>query len=177
MYTKEEEQEHEQQKKRKMYASKLCVFDFDDTLIDCEMSEFITRIDHDQNGNKIDKITVPNEINQIYYSFNWVFRMNAFFKMLKSQYALTATEVLNQIGLIKISDSMIRLIRLLKEEKNFTLIIISDCNLLFIEEILAANGLKNCFDHIFTNSATVLDSVIKLKPYYEINKLNSQNFP
>ncbi len=57
---------------------KLAVFDFDETLVDCELGEFILN----SFGHR--KITVPDEINTIYKAWNWPFRMNAFFKFLKA---------------------------------------------------------------------------------------------
>ena len=113
---------------------KLAVFDFDDTLVDCELGEFICRIDRDSRDKAIN-IIIPKEINDIYENWNWPFRMNATFKYLKSNYDISSVEILSQVAKIKISDSFKELVRLLKLNA-FKLVIISDCNSLFIGSIL-----------------------------------------
>lgn len=114
--------------------SKLAVFDFDETLVDFELSDFIEQIKKDKHGNDIPKITVPKEINDIYFSFNWPFRMNAFFKYLEATYGITTVEILDNVKKIQVQNSIKDLIQILKKN-GYKLIIISDCNSLFIGKI------------------------------------------
>ena len=110
---------------------KLAVFDFDDTLVSCELSDYISHIREDKNGNKIPEIKIPNEINEIYEAWNWPFRMNAFFKYINANYDITSEQIVNEVSKIKIDNSIKELIRDLKRN-DYKLLIISDCNSLFI---------------------------------------------
>jgi phosphoserine phosphatase len=108
---------------------KLAVFDFDETLVDDELSDYILN-----SGNQQSKIIVPCEINAIYEAWNWPFRMNALFKFLRNKHDITSADIIKHVAKIRVSDSLKDLIRLLKSN-NYKLVIISDCNSLFIGNI------------------------------------------
>ena len=62
---------------------------------------------------------------------------------------------------------MIRLVEKLKEN-GFEIILLSDANSLFAEDILKRNGILHSFAKIFTNPAEVTtDGLIQIKPFYE----------
>jgi pyridoxal phosphate phosphatase PHOSPHO2 len=136
--------------------SKLAVFDFDSTIIDGDSGDFM----------ETDEFNLPNHLEDLYTQFNWPIRMNAAFDLINKKLSFNSEKVLEKVRLIKISDSMCNLIKKLKKQ-NFTLLIISDGNSIFIETILAENSLLDYFDRIITNKASVSNGLIQIMPYFD----------
>jgi pyridoxal phosphate phosphatase PHOSPHO2 len=93
--------------------------------------------------------------------------MNACFKYLKQHFNLNSNDIIAKLSSIQIDKEMKDLISMLKND-NYTLLIISDGNRLFIETILEQNNLSNYFDAIITNQVTISnDLIIQIEPYLE----------
>lgn len=127
--------------------TKLAAFDFDHTLIDVNSDIYIDRVLlRDTN----ERYKYPPEIDSHPI---WTHRMDAVFAYMHSEpHQISANELISCIREIQIDPSVIEMIRHLKES-SFELIIISDANSVFIDEILKQNGLNGYFSEIYTNQA------------------------
>ncbi|CAF1151288.1 unnamed protein product, partial [Brachionus calyciflorus] len=119
----------------------------------------------------------PREIEDLTKSLNWTHRMNAVFDYMNSKYSIKKHDIIECLHQIEISDPMKNLLRFL-HSNSYNLIIISDANSIFIEEILEKNGLFNLFSKIYTNKAHFCDQTecLKVQPFNEEFNLNKELF-
>ena len=68
--------------------------------------------------------------------------MNAFFKFIEVNYGITTVEILDAISTIKVQNSIKELIQALKKN-GYKIVIISDCNSLFIGKKMKLLNEKN----------------------------------
>lgn len=146
---------------------KLALFDFDNTIIDCNSDTYIDKL----IGYTFNKY--PQEINSIKH---WTQRMNHVFDYMSSKYNIKIEDIIECLKEIKIDSHMIDLILKLKDN-SYELIIVSDANTLFIKTILQANNIYDKFDHIYTNYVdSSMTNCLKLIPFNEIFNENKQPF-
>jgi len=131
----------------------LAVFDFDHTIIDGNSD--IVAIDLIKPTNLIpDRKNFPN---------NWTQYMQRVFDIIKT-IEIPAEQVIDVVSLMRPNDGMPKLMRALYEN-NVDIIVASDSNSLFINNWLKHNKLSDIVSSIYTNPATIVDSVIKIEPY------------
>lgn len=151
---------------------KLAAFDFDHTIIDVNSDTYIDRL-----IGEAGRYSYPDEIENLRNTHNWTHRMNGVFEFLHVNHSVRKHEILSCLKEIKIEQSMIDLIKQLKD-KSYELIIISDANSVFIEEILNQNGLSDYFSTIYTNKAEFCaeNELLKVKPFNETFNKNGELF-
>lgn len=155
---------------------KLAAFDFDHTIIDVNSDTFIDRILLRKNQDTTNKnYKYPNEIENFTKTHNWTHRMNAVFNYMDSKYSVTKQDLINCLHEIKIEDSMVDLLKTL-HKNSFNLIIVSDANSIFIEEILKKNGLLELFTKIYTNQAEFNIERLQVQPFNELFNANKELF-
>ncbi len=157
---------------------KLAAFDFDHTIINSNSDIYIDKILLEKTSciNK-KSYEYPVEVENKHDSNGgWTERMNAVFEYMFSKYGVKGKDLLECLEDIKIDDSMIDLIKLLKNN-GYELIILSDANSLFIETILLKNNLFNFFDKIYTNKAFIDENeCLVVKPLNQIYNQNGEPF-
>lgn len=149
--------------------NKLAVFDFDNTIIDVNSDTFVDQILL-RLKNETDKkyYDYPFEIEQLAKINNWTYRMNAVFDYMNTKYSIQPKDIIGCMHEISIDDSMKQLLQRLHANR-FDLIIISDANSIFIQEILQNNNLDEIFSHIYTNRAEfcTITGCLKVQPFNE----------
>lgn len=154
---------------------KLAAFDFDHTIIVHNSDTYIDKILFEKTTNNLNN-KYPEEIEKKTELHGWTTRMNSVFEYMFSKFNIKGKDILECLKEIKIDDSMVSLIKSLKEN-DYKLIILSDANSLFIETILKENRLSDFFDTIYTNEAQI-DSNERLvvKPLNETYNENGEPF-
>ncbi|XP_022178347.1 probable phosphatase phospho2 isoform X1 [Myzus persicae] len=138
----------------------LAVFDFDQTIVDGNSD--IVAIDLINPTNLVpDRKDYPN---------NWTQYMQRVFDIIKT-IKIPAEQIIDVVSLMRPNDGMPKLMRALYEN-NVDIIVASDSNTLFICNWLKHNKLSDTVSCIYTNPATIVDSVIKIVPYAVQNKCN-----
>lgn len=158
--------------------TKLAVFDFDNTIIDVNSDTFVDRILLRLTNQTEEKYyEYPLEIEQLTKSHNWTHRMNAVFSYMNSKHSVQPQNIIDCMREIVIKDSMKQLLQHL-HSKEFQIIIISDANSIFIQEILLKNNLDYIFSKIYTNKAEFCDQTgcLKVQPFNESFNLNQELF-
>lgn len=151
--------------------TRLAAFDFDHTVIDVNSDIYIDRIlieksstvDDDNNTSRTitKRLRYPNEIDAHRV---WTHRMDAVFAYMHAN-GVTRDEFAACLRSIRIDPSMCETIRRLKS-LGFELIVISDANSVFIDEILRANELGECFACVYTNQAQFDESGrLRVRPF------------
>ena len=150
---------------------KLAAFDFDNTIINVNSDTYINKLIETEK-----KVKFPSEIEDLRDTHGWTQRMNAVFSHMFTQHNIRKADYLNCVSEIKIDHAMIDLLRKLKQN-DIELIIISDANTVFIETILAANGISEIFSTIYTNPALFDDSeCLRVTPFNQIFNKNGEVF-
>lgn len=124
----------------------LVVFDFDETIINCNSDTHIKRMT--PNGK------FPAELWKDEYDLNWTNYMQQVFIYLH-QIGCNQEDYRKCLETIEFVPGMKDLLKNLSvgtNEKQFEVIIISDANSFFINHILEFNNLLHCFKKIFTNT-------------------------
>ena len=124
----------------------LAVFDFDQTLLECNTDVEIQKI---APGGK-----VPEDLKIIAKKQNWTAFVNACLAHF-AQNGISAQEILQFIRDMPFVEGAKDMIKKLKDEYKADIIIISDANSMYIEESLKNAGLFEAFNEIFTNPAKV----------------------
>lgn len=135
-------------------------FDFDHTIIDANT---------DIEVQKLSVEDIPIDIRQLYSNKCWTDFMQAVFELLHKQ-NVTADQYKTLLYKIPFVRGMDELLRKLGDyhKDNVEVIIISDSNSMFIEEILKHHNLHNCVTKIFTNPAWFDDDgCLRIKYYHE----------
>lgn len=146
---------------------KVAAFDFDHTIINVNSDTYIDKL--------IGDVRYPDEIEQL-HSLGWTRRMNAVFEYMRKKCDIQKSDLLDCLREIKIDDSMIELIRKL-QQNSYELVIVSDANDIFIDEILRVNGLGDAFSSIYTNRGEFdQDGQLIVKPFNEIFNENGDPF-
>jgi pyridoxal phosphate phosphatase PHOSPHO2 len=145
---------------------KLAAFDFDHTIINVNSDTYIDKLISNDDGKSY---KYPKDIDALTKS--WTHRMNSVFDLLHKDFNIKKDDFIKCLHQIKIDDEMKQLISNLSLN-NYKIIIISDSNSIFIEEILRANNLLDIFqfqhNKIFTNSAQFDDNQkLIVKPFNE----------
>jgi len=155
-----------------MESYKTAIFDFNQTLIDTNSDYYINKL----IGEKIERDQYPSEIEELYSKFDWTTRMNAVIEYMFDSYGIETNLILECLREIRMEDSMINLLRLLRRN-NYELIILSDSNQIFIETVLRENHVNELFDKIYTNPS-YLDESNKLKiiPFNQAFNFNGDVF-
>jgi pyridoxal phosphate phosphatase PHOSPHO2 len=161
---------------------KIAAFDFDNTIINTNCDTYIDKLLLPDQG-PIDYEThfdfnypYPDHINQLTYSHGWTRRMNAVFEYLFGEHKVTRDSILSCIGEVRIDRTMIDFLRLLKG-KDYEMIIISDANSIFIDEILKGNGIDGIFSKVYTNPAFFdMDGCLTIRPYNELVNADGSPF-
>ena len=156
---------------------KLAAFDFDHTIINSNSDIYIDKVLIEKtsclNGKSYE---YPVEVEKNYDSHGWTERMNAVFDHMYSKHGIKGIDLLECLKEIKIDDSMISLIKLLKNN-GYQLIILSDANTLFIQTILFQNNLVNLFDKVYTNEAFIDEKErLIVKPLNQIYNQDGEPF-
>lgn len=157
---------------RFMMTRRLAAFDFDHTVIDVNSDIYIDRIlieksssssNEDNNTSKTTtkRLRYPSEIDAHRV---WTHRMDAVFAYMHAN-GVTRDELTTCVRSIRIESSMCETIRRLKS-LGFELIVVSDANSVFIDEILRANELAECFTRVYTNQAQFDESGrLRVRPF------------
>lgn len=157
---------------------KIAAFDFDHTIIDVNSDIYIDKIlvqKYPEIESK--RFRYSDEIEDLTKKLNWTHRMNAVFQFMNLNHSIKKQDILSCLQEIKIHDEMVNLIKLLKE-KSYELIIVSDANSIFIEEILRQNNLLDYFSTIYTNKADFNqeNECLRVQPFNELFNPNGELF-
>jgi pyridoxal phosphate phosphatase PHOSPHO2 len=160
--------------------AKLAVFDFDNTIINANSDTYIDKLvieklsQSDQDVKKSFKY--PSEIEELYNKFNWTHRMNGVFEYMKRNHDITKNDMINCLKEIKLNDSMVALLKALKDYE-YELVVLSDANTIFIEEILKNHDLHTDFSKIYTNFGEFNETEqLIVKPFNETFNPNGELF-
>lgn len=137
-------------------AKSLAVLDFDHTVVDGNTDTIIASL--------LDK-SVTDPVKYLYQRDGWTSYMAAIFMLLHT-HNITQTEITKTINNIQSVEGFPNLIKELKDNLNYDIIIISDSNSYFIDSWLEASGLKNYILRTFTNPARFEDDVLKIEMYH-----------
>lgn len=139
-----------------MRRKQVAVFDFDYTLIDANSNNVLSKLVMQRELDEF-KTRSPSllELNRFKYSaeierlgvehkYDNTIRINAIYEYMHSRHGITRQNMESCLRQIDISDSMVRLIKYLRD-KNYDLVIISDSNTFLIKTILKQNKLYQYF--------------------------------
>lgn len=147
----------------------LAAFDFDHTII--EENSDVSVLQLAPNG-------IPHSIKLLYdVNRGWTEYMRNIFQFLHEQNN-RPEDLLKVLHSLKLVDGMHSLLSSLGNSDLFDVIVISDANSVFIEEILKTNNLFDTVDHIFTNPAHFdAEGLLHVKEYHEQDwcELSTQN--
>lgn len=139
----------------------LAVFNFEDTIIYDDLEWVLLGLVYvtDIDGN------CPNPADFIRKRC-WLENMQGVFEMLR-KHNIFEDEILHTIRTqLPAIRGMIKLIKMLHDELNFDIIIISDANTILINTWLASNGLTKCVKRVITHKAEFdADRCLKITPY------------
>lgn len=131
---------------RQPEAKELFVFDFDETVVDCNSDTFINVL-FKPDGR------VPEEVSSKFNNANWTSYMRAVFEYLHAQ-GVTRSDYERVLKQIQLIDGLHELISFMgKRPDKYDMIVVSDANTFFIETVLENYGLREYFTAIFTNPA------------------------
>uniref|UniRef100_T1JP14 Uncharacterized protein n=1 Tax=Strigamia maritima TaxID=126957 RepID=T1JP14_STRMM len=144
--------------KPKLTGNKILVaFDFDKTLIDVNSDTYVLKL-LPNNGEEAEK----------YKKKQWIDYMQNVFDLLCTS-GVKPAHLFECLGSISWTKGMPELLRDLNE-MGHDLIIISDCNSVFINTFLGAKGMEECFCSIFTNPAEFdTNGCLKIKMFHQQN--------
>jgi pyridoxal phosphate phosphatase PHOSPHO2 len=96
----------------------------------------------------------------------WTDKMSAALGALHREHGVTADRL--REALVGVPFENAALVRRLAEREGMRQVIVSDANSVFIEAILEHHGLRECFDAIFTNPATIAeDGCVSVAHYHK----------
>ncbi|XP_022099092.1 pyridoxal phosphate phosphatase PHOSPHO2-like isoform X2 [Acanthaster planci] len=123
----------------------LFVFDFDQTIINCNIDVWIRRLL--PNGK------VPKQIKDRYKEHDsWTQYMADIFSHLHSS-GIHKSEILDSIAEVPFTPGMVELLKYQQTAPSIDTIIASDANSLFISHILESADLQGAYQEIFSNPA------------------------
>nr|AQS22610.1 putative phosphatase phospho2 [Pseudodiaptomus poplesia] len=149
----------------------LLVFDFDHTITDKNTDVEVQEL---YSGGKISDIP---EVAKLYSSAGWTEYMGTVFKLLWEQ-GVTKEAILSLMRTLELTPVMHQLITEAHNDLHAKIIIISDSNSVFIDEILKHRNLIEMVDRVFTNPASWTDKdLLTIQPFHhqEDCKLSSKN--
>lgn len=138
-------------------AKGLVAFDFDHTIVDDNTDTVVISL--------LDKSLIPDSVKELYRSDGWTSYMQAIFDLLDT-YNIDKKKILQTIADIPFVKGFDTLIRALKDELQYDIIIISDSNSCFIDTWLETHNLTNYFCKVFTNPAQFVDNSLKIQMYH-----------
>jgi pyridoxal phosphate phosphatase PHOSPHO2 len=146
----------------------LAVFDFDHTLLDDNSDTAVIAL--------ADKDNIPKEIKAIQHTEGWTAFMQAVFIHLRER-GVTSSEIKELIKSLPPVNGVLELIKELKKTDTSDIIIISDCNSIFIKIWLESHGIDKFITKTFTNPSEVVNDTFKIFPYHhqETCKLSTKN--
>lgn len=149
-------------------AKSLAVFDFDHTIIDGNSDVEITKL--------LNKKPIPKEVKELHKSDGWTVFMQAIFELLHRQ-GINEESIKMLISSLPAVPGMPELIKVLTQNFNTDVIIISDSNSYFINCWIEANDLKSNIFKVFTNPAHFEKDLLKIKMYHlqDYCKLSTKN--
>lgn len=149
-------------------AKNLAVFDFDHTIIDGNSDVEITKL--------LNKKHIPKEIKELHKSDGWTAFMQAIFELLHRQ-GIKEKAIKTLISSLPAVPGMPELIKVLNENFNTDIIIISDSNSYFINSWIDANNLESNILKVFTNPANFENDLLHIKMYHlqDSCKLSTKN--
>lgn len=124
----------------------LTALDFDQTIIQQDSYLAVSRL----LTQRLNRDQMPND--------SWMVYIRHVLKMLLLHEKIDSKVIGEKVRQLPPVPGMMRLLRRLSHVPEMEMSIISDANCFFITEWLDAHGIRTYFQHIFTNSATVLDS-------------------
>lgn len=148
----------------------LMIFDFDHTITDKNTDVEVQKLA--PGGN----IPQSSELRGLYSSQGWTQFMGAVFHLLH-QNQTTQTEILTLMSKLDFVDGMEELLESVVSDLKATIIIISDSNSVFIDQILEVKGYKELIDQVFTNPAKWQDGELLIEPFHDQDtcKLSTRN--
>ncbi|XP_037934818.1 pyridoxal phosphate phosphatase PHOSPHO2-like [Teleopsis dalmanni] len=136
----------------------LIAFDFDCTIV-AQNTDTVVRDLLPQN-------LLTSDVNKLIETVGWTQYMQKIFHMLHEE-KVTKYKICDAVRAIPEVPGFVRLIKRLKQQNNFDLIIISDSNSIFIDEWLKAHNLSEHFLQVFTNPAVFNEhGLLGIKPYH-----------
>lgn len=146
----------------------LAAFDFDHTIADENTDVTIV--------NLLERSWVPSSLRELHRKDGWTAYMQGIFKLCHS-HRISEGKITETIKKIKCVKGVDALIRRLKNELNFDIIIISDSNSYFIDKWLEKNAMRNCVEKVFTNPAQFVDGLLEIQMYHlqDSCKLSTKN--
>lgn len=149
-------------------ARNLAAFDFDHTIIDGN-SDLVVR-------NLVPSDVIPDSVKKLYQSDGWTAYMQGIFEVLHSN-GKNEEDVLKAVIEIPALSGMLDLIKELRDNLNFDIIIISDANSYFINAWLEKYNMKDYVTRVFTNPAKFVDGLLRIEMYHlqDECKLSTKN--
>jgi len=136
----------------------LVAFDFDDTLIDANSDLYILKLVPKSKE-------IPESISKLYSKSNWTQYMGAVFRFLHEN-GVQRESILGCVEEIGLVPGMRELLAFVATN-NCDSVIISDCNSVFIEQLLRKYGLRNAIQSVYTNPASFDSSgCLQLEPFH-----------
>lgn len=141
----------------------LAVFDFDHTVVDDNTDTAVIGL--------LDKSSIPESVRQLYKTDGWTSYMQSIFDILHKK-NIGKKKITETITKIKCVDGMCELIKDLKQNLGYDVIVISDSNSYFIDAWLKENNMIDYILKVFTNPAQFLDDSLKIEMYHLQNYCN-----
>ncbi|XP_041936510.1 pyridoxal phosphate phosphatase PHOSPHO2 [Alosa sapidissima] len=125
----------------------LMVFDFDHTIVDENCDTWVIRSTPDKR--------LPDWLAKTYQKGRWTEYMGRVMSYIGDQ-GVTSESIRSVMHTIPFTDGMVELFTFISGHKNdIDCIIVSDANMVFIDWILEGAGLRQAFDKVFSNPASV----------------------
>eukprot|EP01024_Parvocaulis_polyphysoides_P066202 TRINITY_DN7756_c0_g1_i2.p2 TRINITY_DN7756_c0_g1~~TRINITY_DN7756_c0_g1_i2.p2 ORF type:complete len:305 (-),score=29.43 TRINITY_DN7756_c0_g1_i2:49-963(-) len=130
------------------------LFDFDWTMIECNSDPYV-----------IEGIGAKSELDRLQsIGEQWTKTVDWCLVFAQTKLKVTVEEIRQQLRTIKMAQSLINAIKQISEEHD--VIILSDANQFFIDEILESNGLVENIMKIYTNPGIVeQNNVLRVYPF------------
>lgn len=146
-------------KLKSLVQRQLVVFDFDETLVDCNSDTWV----HQLAPNK----RIPDEI-EFRHGQDYFKHVQSVFAYLH-EHKVTEQDYNNCLSKMPTVPGMIETLieSLAKQPEKYDMIILSDANSFFISSFLKSKNLKNCFSTILTNPAKFSDDGQLLTEEYQ----------
>lgn len=134
----------------------LAVFDFDHTIVNDNTDTAVASL--------VDK-TLRDSVRYLYARDGWTAYMQEIFHLLRAN-GVNKKKITETVCSIPSVQGFPGLIKTLKDELNYDIIIVSDSNSYFIDSWLRANGLIDYVLKVFTNPAYFEDELLKIEMYH-----------
>ncbi|KAG0448261.1 hypothetical protein HPP92_027898 [Vanilla planifolia] len=139
-------------------AGTLIIFDFDETIIDCESDDWV-----------VDELGATEVFHSLLHTMPWNSLMDRMMREIQGQ-GRTIEDIAEVLRRVSLDPHVVSAIRT-SSALGCDLRVVSDANAFFIEAIVERHGIMECFTEIITNPSYVDDEGrLRISPYHNYAK-------